>query len=61
MAKESMKERHRKPKRFNVRMYNRCPLCGNPRGYMRRFKMCRKCFRELAHKGQLPGVKKASW
>ena len=61
MAKESIKERHKKEKKFKVREYNRCPLCGNPRGYMRRFKMCRKCFRELAHKGELPGVRKASW
>jgi small subunit ribosomal protein S14 len=61
MAKKSMIARHAKKKRFRVREYNRCPVCGNPRGYMRRFKMCRKCFRELAHKGVLPGVRKASW
>ena len=61
MAKKSMIARHKKEKRFSVRGYNRCPICGNPRGYMRRFKMCRKCFRELAHKGELPGVMKASW
>ena len=61
MAKEAIKQRHKKEKKFDVREYNRCPLCGNPRGYMRRFKMCRKCFRELAHKGELPGVRKASW
>ena len=61
MAKESMKQRHKKPQKFSVRKYNGCPLCGNPRGYMRRFKICRKCFRELALKGELPGVRKASW
>ena len=61
MAKESMKQRHKKPQKFKVRKYNRCTLCGNPRGYMRRFKICRKCFRELALKGELPGVRKASW
>jgi small subunit ribosomal protein S14 len=61
MAKVSMIERHKKPKRFKVREYNRCRICGNPRGYMRRFEICRKCFRELAHKGMLPGVRKASW
>ncbi|MBU1132791.1 MAG: type Z 30S ribosomal protein S14 [Patescibacteria group bacterium] len=61
MAKKSMIARHKKKKRFDVRDYNRCPLCGNPRGYIRRFKMCRKCFREYAHKGVLPGVRKASW
>ena len=61
MAKKSMIARHKKTKKFKVRDYNRCPLCGNPRGYIRRFKMCRKCFREFAHKGELPGVRKASW
>ncbi|MBN1162273.1 type Z 30S ribosomal protein S14 [Patescibacteria group bacterium] len=61
MAKESMKARHKKEKRFKAREYNRCSLCGNPRGYIRRFKVCRKCFRELALKGVLPGVRKASW
>jgi len=62
MAKEALVQKHKKGNfRFKVRAYNRCSLCGNPRGYMRRFKVCRKCFRELAHKGVLPGVKKASW
>jgi small subunit ribosomal protein S14 len=61
MAKVSKIERHKRGQKFKVREYNRCSLCGNPRGYMRRFKVCRKCFRELAHKGVLPGVRKASW
>lgn len=61
MAKKSMIARHKKEKKFQVRDYNRCSLCGNPRGYIRRFKICRKCFRELALKGELPGVRKASW
>ncbi|MBD3366094.1 type Z 30S ribosomal protein S14 [candidate division WWE3 bacterium] len=61
MAKKALLEKHKKPRKFKVREYNRCEICGNPRGYMRRFKICRKCFRELAHKGVLPGVKKASW
>ena len=50
----------RKPK-FEVRHRNRCKLCGRPRGYMRKFGICRICFRELAHVGQLPGVTKSSW
>ena len=50
----------RKPK-FEVRHRNRCKLCGRPRGYMRKFGMCRICFRGLAHVGQLPGVTKSSW
>lgn len=61
MAKKALIEKNRKPSKFPVRNYNRCSLCGNPRGYMRRFKICRKCFRELAHQGFLPGVRKASW
>ena len=50
----------RKPK-FEVRHRNRCKLCGRPRGYIRKFGICRICFRELAHVGQLPGVTKSSW
>jgi small subunit ribosomal protein S14 len=61
MAKKALIEKHKKGSKFTVRLYNRCEICGNPRGFMRRFKICRKCFRELAHKGELPGIKKASW
>ncbi|HGJ65184.1 TPA: type Z 30S ribosomal protein S14 [bacterium] len=50
----------RKPK-FKVQKHNRCPICGRPRGYMRKFDMCRICFRLLARSGKVPGVKKASW
>lgn len=50
----------RKPK-FKVRAKNRCPLCGRPRAYIRKFRMCRLCFRGLALKGMIPGVVKASW
>jgi len=50
----------RKPK-FGVRQHNRCKLCGRPKGFLRRFGICRICFRELAWKGEIPGVKKASW
>jgi small subunit ribosomal protein S14 len=61
MAKKALIQKNKKEQKFSSREYNRCSLCGNPRGYMRRFKMCRKCFREMAHKGELPGVRKASW
>lgn len=61
MAKVALIQKHKKEPKFGVRKYNRCRICGNPRGYMRRFKICRKCFRELAHQGVLPGVRKASW
>lgn len=50
----------RKPK-FKVRFYHRCRLCGRSRGYMRRFGMCRICFRFLAGEGKIPGIRKASW
>lgn len=46
---------------FKARAYNRCGRCGRPRGYMRRFGICRICFREMSHRGQVPGVTKSSW
>ena len=61
MAKTSLKVRASRPGKFKVRERNRCRICGRPRAYMRRFGMCRHCFRNLAHRGELPGVKKASW
>lgn len=50
-----------KKHKFKVREHNRCPLCGRPRSYMRKFDMCRLCFRSLALKGEIPGVIKSSW
>jgi ribosomal protein S14 len=47
--------------KFQVRDYNRCPLCGRPRAYYRKFDMCRICLRKLASEGKLPGIVKASW
>ncbi len=60
MAKKSIviKETRRK---YPTRVRNRCKICGRPRGYMRRFGLCRICFRELALQGKLPGVVKSSW
>lgn len=61
MAKKAlMIKAQRKPK-FKVRAYNRCPLCGRARAFLREFGMCRICFRTLALNGELPGVRKASW
>ena len=61
MAKKSMiAKANRKPK-YPVRAYNRCRRCGRARAYLRKFGMCRICVRELAHKGELPGVRKGSW
>lgn len=51
---------HRKL-RYAGRYRNRCPICGRPRGFMRKFNMCRICFRNLALRGEIPGVIKASW
>jgi small subunit ribosomal protein S14 len=48
-------------RKFQVRVVNRCARCGRPRGYMRRFDLCRICFRELAMDGKIPGVVKSSW
>jgi small subunit ribosomal protein S14 len=61
VAKKSLELKSLKAPKFSVRKYNRCPLCGRPRGYMRDFKMCRICFRNLALQGDIPGVTKSSW
>ena len=61
MAKKSQIAKHKREKKFEVRGYNRCSICGRPRGFIRKFGICRICFRELAHKGEIPGVRKASW
>jgi len=61
VARKALIAKAKKKQKFKVREYNRCPLCGRSRGYMRKFDMCRICFRELAHKGEIPGVVKASW
>ncbi|MBF0570118.1 MAG: type Z 30S ribosomal protein S14 [Candidatus Omnitrophica bacterium] len=61
MAKKSLINKSRKTPKFSTRAHNRCRICGRPRGYLRRFSICRICFRELAWKGEIPGVKKASW
>ncbi len=61
MAKKALIEKWKKPKKFKVREYNRCRRCGRPRGYLRKFGLCRICFRSLAHQGLIPGVTKSSW
>jgi small subunit ribosomal protein S14 len=60
VAKKCMAIRETRRK-YEVRVHNRCQRCGRPRGYIRRFKLCRICFRELALEGKIPGVVKASW
>lgn len=61
MAKQSQIARWKRTPKFSVRQYSRCVQCGRSGGYLRRFKLCRICFREMAWQGLLPGVKKASW
>ncbi|MCX7914019.1 MAG: type Z 30S ribosomal protein S14 [Thermodesulfovibrionales bacterium] len=61
MAKICMMVKASRPPKYKVRQYNRCKLCGRPKGYLRKFAMCRICFRDLALKGLIPGVRKASW
>ncbi len=61
MAKKSMILKQQKGSKFSTRNYNRCKLCGRPHAYLRDYGICRICFRELAYKGQIPGVRKASW
>jgi len=61
MAKTSKVIRETKKLKFKVQYRNRCKLCGRPRGYMRKFGICRICFRELVNKGEIPGIRKASW
>lgn len=61
MAKVSKIVKSKKKPKYTTRKHNRCQLCGRSRAYIRLFGLCRLCFRELANKGELPGVTKASW
>ncbi len=61
MAKTSLKVKCGRESKFKVREYNRCARCGRPHGVIRKFGLCRICLRELAYKGEIPGLKKASW
>jgi len=61
MTRKALVVKSNRDPKFKVQKVNRCKLCGRPRGYMRKFDMCRLCFRNLASFGRLPGVRKASW
>lgn len=61
MAKKSQIAKAKRPPKFAVRKYNRCPLCGRPRAFLRKFGICRICFRSMALRGEIPGVIKSSW
>jgi len=61
LARKALVVKAQREPKFKVRKYNRCPICGRPRGYLRDFGMCRICFRKYASRGLIPGVRKASW
>lgn len=61
MAKTALKHKQQRKPKYRVRAYTRCRRCGRSRAVFKRFMLCRICFRELAHLGELPGVTKASW
>lgn len=61
MARTCMIIKAARPQKFAVRQYNRCQICGRPRAYYRKFKMCRICLRTNALKGNVPGMVKSSW
>jgi small subunit ribosomal protein S14 len=61
MARKALIEKSRQKPKFSVRKTNRCTRCGRPRAFLRKFAICRICFREMSLKGEIPGVRKASW
>ncbi len=61
MARKALMAKAKKKQKFRVREHNRCPICGRPRGFLRKFGICRICFRNMALTGELPGVRKSSW
>ncbi|MBI5369355.1 MAG: type Z 30S ribosomal protein S14 [Planctomycetes bacterium] len=61
MAKKCLVLKQKAVPKFSTRKYNRCQICGRRRGYYRKFQVCRICFRNMASRGEVPGVRKASW
>jgi small subunit ribosomal protein S14 len=61
MARKALIERTKRAQKYEVRHRNRCQRCGRPRAFYRKFGLCRICFREMALRGEIPGVRKASW
>jgi len=61
MAKKSMVVKQQRQQKYKVREYTRCTRCGRPHAVLKKYGICRICFRELAYAGQIPGVKKSSW
>ncbi|HEY7875466.1 MAG TPA: type Z 30S ribosomal protein S14 [Actinomycetota bacterium] len=61
MAKKALRNKAEARPKFKVRAYTRCKRCGRPRAVYKRFGLCRLCFRDMAHNGEIPGITKASW
>ena len=61
MAKSALKQKQQKKQKYETREYTRCKICGRPHSVLKKYGICRVCFRELASKGEIPGVKNASW
>ncbi|MBI4466129.1 MAG: type Z 30S ribosomal protein S14 [Acidobacteria bacterium] len=61
MATTAQEVKTRRKRKYSIRHRHRCRLCGRPRGYLRKFQLCRICFRQRALRGEIPGVVKASW
>jgi len=61
VARKALMIKAQRPKKFRVRTYHRCPICGRPRAFYRKFNMCRICLRKFALQGDIPGVIKSSW
>ncbi len=61
MSRTSLAVKAKRTPKFSTRAYNRCPLCGRPKAFIRKVGLCRICFRQMALKGDLPGVRKSSW
>ena len=61
MARKALIEKSKRKPKYGVRAHNRCLRCGRPRSFMRKFGLCRVCFRQMALNGEIPGVRKASW
>jgi small subunit ribosomal protein S14 len=61
VAKKSIIAKAKRVQKYKTRNYNRCRICGRPRGFLRKFEMCRICFRKLASEGMIPGITKSSW
>ena len=61
MARKALVEKAKKEQKFKTREYTRCNICGRPHSVLRKYGICRVCFREMANNGEIPGVKKSSW